>query len=146
MKLEGYFDSMKTANETVTKLKEAGYSKAVLDLNQEALDDWNAHIDPAGSVDAPTLSGLVLASGSGWGDGGNPMQAASPMVSGMGGFEEIANVSCKVIVDTESGSSARAEEIIHQMGGTLDNPNVRKPRMTDETDIILEHALEQLTE
>ena len=54
-----------------------------------------------------------------------PLAAASPMVSGMGGFEEIADVNYKVIVNTEDNNAEKAKQIIKKMGGDLNDPNFK---------------------
>ena len=56
-----------------------------------------------------------------------PLAAASPMVSGMGGFEEIADVNYKVIVNTEDNNVEKAKQIIKKMGGDLNDPNFKMP-------------------
>jgi len=56
-----------------------------------------------------------------------PLAAASPMVSGMGGFEEIADVNYKVIVNTEDNNAEKAKQIIKKMGGDLNDPNFKMP-------------------
>lgn len=132
MKIEGYFSNLKDAKATVAKLEEAGLTNSSVDMNEDAGYNNNGHMDRAGSEDALNLSSLVLASGNavGGGDAGaSPLLAASPMVSGMGGFEEVMDINCKVTVEAEGNEANTAKEIISSMGGTVENPNIETPDM-----------------
>ncbi|HEX3032767.1 MAG TPA: hypothetical protein VHS59_11075 [Bacillota bacterium] len=145
MKIEGFFRNLKEAKMTAAKLEQAGFAGAFVDMNEHTVDNWNAHIDQAGSVDAPTLSALVLESGAATGDeDSNPLKAANPMVSGMGGFEEVMDINCKVTVEVDREQAQAVKEIISSMGGTVDNPNIQQPNMTLNTDLNLERALDKL--
>lgn len=56
------------------------------------------------------------------------------MVSGVGTFDEIANVKYKLTVEAEENSKSKIVQIIHKAGGTPDNPNIVKPdRISDNT-------------
>lgn len=145
MRIEGFFGNLKDANATVAKLEAAGFAKSFVDMNEHP-NNWNAHIDPAGSVDAPTLSGLVLGSGFTEDDSSNPLKAASPMVSGMGGFEEMMDINCKVTVEAEESEIETAKEIISSMGGTVENPNIQQAHINADTDLDLERAIRKLDE
>jgi hypothetical protein len=128
MKVEGFFRDFKSANEVVSKLKHEGYSKSFVDIN-EHYNAINVQTNNVGTATAPSLSGLVLKSGeSAAGLGLSPLTAASPMVSGMGGFEEIADINCKVVVETDDINADRVKEIINSMGGDLNNPNINLPK------------------
>lgn len=50
------------------------------------------------------------------------------MVSGMGGFEEIADINYKVIVNTDSKNVEKAKQVITKMGGDLNDPNIKIPK------------------
>jgi hypothetical protein len=131
MKIEGYFSNIKTANEVVARLKSEGLKGAFVDIN-EHMNDVYAERGVVGSGQISTLSGAVLGKSSTSGDGGNsPLAAASPMVSGMGSFEEIANIDCKVVVEVSDGNIENAKNIINRMDGTTDNPNVGIPEGID---------------
>lgn len=145
MKVEGYFANIKTANEAVAKLKEAGFDKAVVDINDHYIDDRNVETNLAGTEMSTSLSGLVLESdANGIGKGKSPLNAASPMVSGMGGFEEIADVNCKVIVNTDERASGQAKQILREMGGDLEGPNFKKPRLDNDRDITIYNAIDEM--
>lgn len=70
-----------------------------------------------------SLSDLVLNSGSNDVDKRtSPLAAANPMVSGIGDFEEITDFNCSVTVKIDNDDINKAEEIIKDMGGELENP------------------------
>ncbi|MCX8129622.1 MAG: hypothetical protein N3I35_05910 [Clostridia bacterium] len=120
MKVEGYFAGIKTANEAVSKLKGEGIQKAAVDINDHYRDDRNVETNVPGTETSVSLSGLVLESdGHGIGKGKSPLNAASPMVSGMAGFEEIADVNCKVIVYVDEENLEKVKQIIRETGGEL---------------------------
>ncbi|MEQ8156429.1 MAG: hypothetical protein ABRQ25_16380 [Clostridiaceae bacterium] len=128
MKIEGYFDSIKTANETVENLRSQGFNGAFVDIN-EHINNSYSQSGLVGSKEISSLSQAVLGEGNNRGEGINsPLAAASPMASGMGGFEEIANINCKVVVEATDGEAQNAKDIINSMGGTIENPNARIPK------------------
>ncbi len=135
MHLEGYFGSMKTARDTAEELKQKGY-KAFIDSNDEKNADRDFQTNSAGTETAISLSNLVLNGTNANEDtmDKSPLLAASPMVSGVGTFDEIANVKHKLTVEAEENSKSKIVQIIHKAGGTLYNPNVVKPdRISDNT-------------
>lgn len=128
MKIISYFENIKKANEAVSKLKKVGYN-AFVDIN----DHYVNHIDPgtnlAGTETGQSFSGLTLGSGEDVTDDRRlgPLLAASPMASGMGGFEEVADVNCKVIVEANGNNHETAKEILSSLGGKFDNPYINTP-------------------
>lgn len=130
MKIESYFSGIKAANETVEALKKAGIKNAVTDINDHYIGNNNAgRNNPGTDSSTNSLASLVLISDDPLSDPKlGPMAAASPMVSGMGGFEEIADVNYKVIVDADSKDVENAKQIINKMGGDLDDPNFKMPK------------------
>lgn len=129
MKIEGYFSGIKNANEAVEKLKSAGFNNSIRDINDHYVE-FNNGIQARlpGTEDAPNLSSLVLNSGEHIEDPSKrPLDAASPMVSGMGGFEEIMDVNYKVVVNIDSEDVEKAKQIIKSMGGDLRDPNLDLP-------------------
>lgn len=58
----------------------------------------------------------------------SPLAAASPMASGMGTFEEIASIDCKVVVEGNNKNIENAKHIISSMGGTTEDPNGKIPK------------------
>ena len=130
MKIEGYFSSIKTANEVVEKLRSGGFKGAFVDIN-EHMNNAYSQSGLVGSEDISSLSEAVLGSGNRGERINSPLAAASPMASGMGGFEEIANINCKVVVEGNDANIGNAKNIISSMGGTTDDPNGRIPRGLD---------------
>ncbi len=128
MKLEGYFENIKAANDTTAKLNKQGFKGAFVDLNEHNNNAYS-QIGIVGSEEISSLSEAVLGEGGIRGDDVNsPLAAASPMVSGMGGFEEIADVNCKVVVEVNNENEKDAVNIIKSMGGTTEDPNARIPK------------------
>ena len=129
MEIVSFFGNIKKANEAVGKLNEFG-CKVYVDSNSHYDEDTNMKTDIPGTETAPTLSGLVINSGEGpaiLDQSKGSLMAAMPDVSGMAGFEEIASISCKVIVEDNGKDKNKIENIITKYGGTLDNPNVDLP-------------------
>ncbi len=139
MKIEGFFRDIKTANQTVDKLKGSGFKNAFTDINEHFGSGGNGKRNVPGTQAGISLSGVVLDSAlAGSATDTAPMLAASPMVSGMGGFEEIADINCKVVVETEEAEAHKVKRIIGEMGGTLESPNVKRPEIEEaaETKIL----------
>jgi hypothetical protein len=134
MKIEGYFSNIKAANETASKLKNEGFKGAFVDIN-EHMNNAYSQSGFVGSKEISSLSQAVLGEDNNRGEGINsPLAAASPMVSGMGGFEEIANIDCKVVVEVSDKNIENAKNIINSMDGTTDDPNARIPKGLDNID------------
>ena len=131
MKIEGYFSSMKTANEAANKLNSEGFKGTFVDIN-EHINNAYSQRGLVGTEDITSLSEAVLGESNNRGERVNsPLAAASPMASGMGGFEEIANINCKVVVEADDRNIEDAKNIINSMGGTTDDPNGRIPKGLD---------------
>lgn len=139
MKIEGFFRDLKTANKAVEELKSSGFGNAAADINEHFGSGGNGKRNVPGTQSGISLAGVVTDSAlAGSATDTAPMLAASPMVSGMGGFEEIADFNCKVIVDADETEAYEARKIIERMGGTLESPNVKRPEMEEaaETKIL----------
>lgn len=128
MKIEGFFSGIKNANEAVEKLKSLGFKNAYADINEHYMPSNNVETNFPGNENTPSLSDLVLRSGepSEVSDKA-PLIAASPMVSGMGTFEEVMDINYKVTADVSEDDTQRAGEIMKSMGGTLRSPNLNLP-------------------
>lgn len=146
MKIEGFFDNIKRANDTIKQLKETGFKKAYLDLNDYYDKDRNTQINQVGNENSTSLADLVLGSGATIVRDRSkaPLMAASPMVSGMGRMNEVADIDCKVVVEAEENDMDDAKKIIKDMGGILDNPNVREPKITGDGDKVFDMAFDRL--
>lgn len=124
MKIEGYFSGIKAANEAVEALKKLGIQDAVADINEHYVGVSDPSSRGAG-INPVNLSDLVLTNDA---HDAGPLAAASPMVSGMGGFEEIADINYRVIVNTEDDTAEKAKQIIVKMGGDLRDHNFKMPK------------------
>lgn len=130
MQMEAFFEGMKAANETVQKLKKAGFDKAYVDMNGHYREDRNMDINRVGMEMSASLSDLVLESGSNEkGRGKATLRAASPMVGGYGRFEEIADVTCRVVVKAGEEDIEKATAIVKENGGSMQNFNIVKPKV-----------------
>lgn len=133
MKIEAFFSGIKNANSAVEKLKSEGFNKSVVDLNDHYVEYNNRNDPPKAINEAETLSSLVLNSGGLSDDvSKRPLAAASPMVSGMGGFEEITDVNYRVIVNLDEKDADKAKDIIKSAGGDLNNPNLDLPHRLED--------------
>jgi hypothetical protein len=137
MKIEGYFSGIKAANEAVDTLKRAGIKDAVADINEHYTGNTNPGKNLPGTASSTnSLANYVLTSDSPLGDPMlGPLAAASPMVSGYGRFEEIADVNYRVIVNVDDQNAEKAKQIIAKMGGELDDPNFKIPKGLENTSI-----------
>lgn len=131
MKLEAFFTGIKNANEVVSKLKNEGIN-AYADINDHYQLNADVRHKEEGFLSTTSNSDLVINSGT---PDGNPMLAASPMVSGMGGFEEILDINYRVIVDTDSNKKKKAEEIIRSLGGSMESPNLNIQKHIKDIDL-----------
>ncbi|NLW22938.1 MAG: hypothetical protein GXY88_06775 [Tissierellia bacterium] len=121
MKIRGFFGDLKSANETVDKLKKAGFKNAYVDSNDHHIVDRDVKTDAPGSSGGESLADLVLKSGANTlGRNLSPLASANPMVSGMAGFDEVVDISYCLFVETEDKDSQKAKNIIKSMGGRLD--------------------------
>ncbi len=134
MKIEAYFTGIKNANNAVGKLKSEGFKNSVVDLNDHYVEYNNTEArTPNGS---PNLSSLVMNSGELPEDiSKRPLTAASPMVSGMGNFEEITDINYKVTINLDSKDEDNAKRIIKDMGGNLKDPNLDLPHRLENINI-----------
>lgn len=129
MKIEGYFSGIKAANETVETLRKIGIKDAVVDINDHYTNDNSGQNRPGTDSSTNSLANFVLSNDNTSVDPSRgPLAAASPMVSGYGRFEEIADVNYKVIVNTDNKNVERAKQIMAKMGGELDDPNFIVPK------------------
>lgn len=144
MKIVSYFSGIKNANKAVEAFKENGFANAYSDLNTHEILDYTREGNEGGAVNSPSLSSLVLnSSNSLYTTEQGPLAAASPMASGMGGFEEIADVNYKVVVNVEEKDREKVNSIIKNMGGELENPNFKLPEGLEN--ISFEEVVEKLT-
>jgi hypothetical protein len=124
LRIEAYFRNTKEALDAASNLKRSGYNHNYIDMNEHYVYNIDPGTNLAGTETGQSLSNLTLGSGDVViGDRTKaPLMAASPMASGMGGFEETASIRCKLIVDTGNNSEETAKSIILNSGGSIDNP------------------------
>lgn len=146
MKLEGFFGNIKNANDTIKQLKQSGFENPYLDLNDFYDENKNTRRNIPGTANGSSLSNLVLGSGANIVTDRSkaPLAAANPMVSGMGRMNEITDINCKVVVEVDDNNVENAKKIIEDMDGTVDNPNVDKPKITGDTDTVFEILSDRL--
>ncbi|MDF2881402.1 MAG: hypothetical protein K0R54_1959 [Clostridiaceae bacterium] len=135
MKIEAFFKGIKNANEAADKLKSQGI-KAYADINDHFQLNTDVRPKEEGFLSTTSNSDLVMNSGiPDDNTGRSPLLAASPMVSGMGGFEEIADINYKVIISTDANNKQKAEEIIKSLGGTMESPNLNIQKHVKDIDL-----------
>ncbi len=143
MKIEGFFSRVKDGNDAVKKLKVMGF-KAFVDINDHYVDDRNVQTNLPGTEESVSLSGLVLESDAvGAARDKSPLNAASPMVSGYGKFEEIADVNCKIVVEAGKKDSNKVKKAIQDAGGSLDSPNLNKPKFDNEMELSIYNTINE---
>lgn len=144
MQIEGYFGKIKTANETVEKLKALGFKEAFVDMNDHYNENRNVQTNLPGTEASISLSGLVLRSNDhGTSSDKAPLNAASPMVSGYGAFDETADINCKVVVESGEGDAARVKQVIRDMGGDLESPNIKRPKIINNEEAIMKGTIRE---
>jgi hypothetical protein len=121
MKIEAHFSNIKSAVETARKLKQSGIKEVTTDINEVNNNTRNLQTNTTGTEPAASLSGLVLGEThrSGVSMDSSPLSAASPMVSGIGRYDEIASVKSKLKVEAAESDLNMIKQIITEMGGEL---------------------------
>ena len=120
MKIEARFKKYPDAFNILTKLKAKGLEDAHIPADSFSLNQ-NGNIDVPGSHNATSLSNLVLNSGDDTDQTPSPLGAADPMVSGMGGFEEITEDTYSVVVNADEGNFDQIRHLIVNAGGRIEN-------------------------
>lgn len=143
MLIRGYFGEVSEANNAIEKLNEKGFNNVFLDANDYHNIDLDTHTDNIGS--ATSLSSLSLdSSGGGTDEGSSPLRAASPMVSGMGTFNEITDINYTVNVEIDNADLQEVKRIIEDTGGTLNDPYIDDIDAMEDADIDYEEINSQL--
>jgi len=139
MKIKALFSGIKAANEAVSKLKQSGFDKAFVDINNNYFYEELAN--------STSISGFATESVT------NDMhKRADPLASvnlegnGMDKIEEITDLHYKVIVETSEENKDKLIEIIKDMGGDFNSPNVNNRQVSSHTDPegILEYTLHNM--
>ena len=122
-KYSARFDSMAAARKAEAQLKAMGFKNVYLDATDGFTSEYSAELNFTGSKAAPSLSALVLKSGSHmYRTGKDPLIAAHPMVSGMGGYHDnTMGLNSHLVVKTENEADGeKLKEIVYGMEGTLE--------------------------
>lgn len=147
MLIKGFFSEISAANKAVEELEKSGFKDAFVGINDHYMGNRNVSRNLAGTKNATSLSELVLYSSSGNTDeGSSPLAASSPMVSGMGTFDDIININYVVSVKADKGNSNKAKDILTNIGGSLDDPNVSGEKAIADADIDLENAISNIND
>ncbi|MBU5424823.1 hypothetical protein KQI41_00255 [Tissierella pigra] len=146
MTVKGYFGEISAANDAIKSLEQAGFSDAFVDINDHYIGNKNVKTNLHGASTGASLSNLVLGSGSdGLNQGNSPLAAASPMVSGMGTFDDVASINYVVSVNSD-GKTNEARKILKTHGGYLDDPNVSREQALSNAEVDLEKAVSKLND
>lgn len=125
MKIQGFFSGIKNANKAVEVLKKKGFKNSVVDLNSHYVSNMHHSPRVAGNKNGVNLSTIVLDTENYSADETtSAIKAANPMVSGMGSFQELADINYRVIVDAADEDIEQVKYIIKNLGGDLKNYNV----------------------
>ncbi|NLZ49372.1 MAG: hypothetical protein GX895_11490 [Clostridiales bacterium] len=94
MKIEAYFNGIKSANEAAESLKSKGFNNAFVDINDNSNDAY-------------------------WQLGNSLLSSVSFMSSGIGGFQEVPAVSYRVVVETSAEKAEYAKNLMNSLGGIV---------------------------
>lgn len=96
MKIEGYFNGIKTANEAAESLKSNGFINAFVDINDNQNDVY-------------------------WQLGNGLLSSVSFMSGGIGGLQEVPTISYRVVVETSAENAEYVKNLINRLGGIVNN-------------------------
>ena len=121
-KIRAFFDKMSEARKAAQMLKSMGFNDAHLDMMDRYNNDeeYSEETNPAGTEKAINLSALVLNS-KGYTNSIRkaPLLSAQPMVSGMGLYEEIYDISAQLLVSAEEGKIDEVKKSVMEAGGSF---------------------------
>lgn len=144
MEIKGYFNDLKTATETVKRLKENGFEDAYIDTGSGDRKGGDPISDLVNVYGGDGLSNIAFNSGlEGIGSIGSPLNGENPMITNAGTTEDITDVNCCVVVNMEGGNQELAESIIINMGGSLEDPSQEAYKATARNDIQIERPKDQ---
>lgn len=145
MEIRAYFSSISQANKTVRELEKSGYKGAYVDINDHYISNRNVFANNPGTFSSGSLANLVLNSSSGHIDMGNsPLAAASPMVSGMGSFEEVSALNYTVNIKVNDDQIQNVKDILKNMGAYLGEANISREKTTKNPEIDLDRAISEI--
>ncbi len=115
MKVEGYFMTLERANQTLSKLIEAGFTNSRIEI-----DDNNRNIkrNLANTSSSYSLSNLVI-------DPSDmkryPLTSISPIINVTAGFSEFNDNNYKIVTEAELGLQENVKSIMKNMGARFEN-------------------------
>ncbi|MBL4936703.1 hypothetical protein JK636_13145 [Clostridium sp. YIM B02515] len=126
MKVEGYFMTLERANQTLSKLIEAGFTNSHIEI-----DDNNRNIkrNLANTNSSYSLSNLVI-------DPSDmkryPLTSISPIVNVTAGFSEFNDNNYKIVTEAELGLQEKVESIMRNMGARFENDALSIGRVKED--------------
>jgi hypothetical protein len=128
MKTEAFFRGIKSANEAVSKLKQSGFDKAFIDMNNNYFHEELANSTSISGFATEWITNDV--------DKRTDQRfSVNPTINGIDKVEEISDMHYKVIVETSEENKDRLKQIIKDMGGYFDSPNINHRKVSSHTDI-----------
>lgn len=119
-KIFAKFERMAEAKAAVDKLRSMGFKGAYMDMSDKMLDEYSEELNPPGTEIGTSLSALVMNSTGVPHDASiAPLLAASPMVSGIGTFREIADQNSQLCVIAEEEKIEEIKQILRLLGGKI---------------------------
>lgn len=118
MNIIGNFEKYQDAFNALAKIRTQGFKDSHIPADHFSLGQ-NGEINVPGTRNSVSLSNLVLNSGDDTAAPPSPLAAADPMVSGMGGFDEITENGYKVIVSASDEDKDTIYNLITSSGGTV---------------------------
>lgn len=120
-KIEVCFKKMLDAKKAVGALREMGYKNAHLDAVDNVFSEYSEEITFTGTTTVASLSALILNPGGRLDDLGKaPLIAASPMISGFGSFEHVAdNLRTRLIVKVEDDKLEEVRQTLREYGASV---------------------------
>ncbi|MCC9295850.1 hypothetical protein ACFHWD_15285 [Clostridium sp. MT-14] len=118
MRIEIYYNGIKNANDAVKKLKNAGFQNAIVDLNDNYIDLYNANSDLEPDIN---FSNVINSDRFSRNSSQKVRTSGSPLLGGYGNSREIENTNYKVVINSDSFDSQKLKEILRETGGQIKN-------------------------
>lgn len=126
MKIIGSFMTLERANQTLAKLKSAGFTNSHIEI-----DDNNRTIkrNLADNKSAYGLSNLVVDPSD---MKSSPLTAISPLINVTAGFSEFNDSNYKLVLETDLSLAQNAKDIIVSLGGRFENEGLSIGRVKED--------------
>ena len=118
MRIEIYYNGIKNANDAVKKLKNAGFQNAIVDLNDNYIDLYNANSDLEPDIN---FSNVINSDRFSRNSSQKVRTSGSPLLGGYGNSREIENTNYKVVINSDFFDSQKLKEILRETGGQIKN-------------------------